>query len=278
MRPYPSLPSFEDAASTLLDGGHLWLQEYVPGPILGVKMDDSGMLTFSVDGSEFADPPPSLVRTVEHVRKRFDRDRFRSGVSSVDDFVFYGIATRNEGREYEWSDVAPFLGLDIWSFGEGRYVSPDVTERVFSTIGLDPVPAFRKEVPSQQFHPASFDVPTSHWGNDPAAGLIVRNKRGSIAVYGYDPPKADPGPVEDLDATVKPFVSRNLDRVLEELGADVRAIDDDVLADRLFEIVARVGFYRLASSLEREPTAVRQSVGSVARSLVRTRLADGDAP
>ncbi|MFB6081641.1 MAG: hypothetical protein ABEJ67_02350 [Halanaeroarchaeum sp.] len=277
MRSYRTFAPLADAGTAVLEDGHLWLQEFVPGPVLGVSMDDSGLLTFGVGGEEFATPPPSLARAVAHVRRRFDRDRLRDGVDDVTDFVFFGIAARNEGRAYEWADVAPFLGIDIWSETEGRYAAPDVSERVFSTIGLDPLPAFRKEVPTDHFDPDGYVVPSSHWDDRPAAGVVVRNKAGPIAIHGYDSPTRDPVDDDDLESCVKGLVSPNLDRVLTELGADPRTVDVDVLAERLFAVVARVGYHRLAPQLERNPDRVRDAVGSAVRSLVRTRVTDGES-
>jgi len=271
MRPYPPIPSLEDGASDVLDGGHLWLREYVPGPVVGIRVTEAGMLEFVTRSGPIDDPPPSLAHAVHHVRRSFDRDRLREGVEDVTEFVFYGIATRNEGREYEWADMAPFLGLDIWADRKERFVAPDVSERVFQTIGLDPVPAFRKEVPARQFSPDTYDVPTSHWHDTPAAGVLVHNKRGDVAMLGYDPADLTPPPEKDVESIVQSAVHRYADRMLDEMGADVTTVDVDVFADRLWSVVARVCYVHLQRVLETDPDAVRSTVGSVVRSLVRAR-------
>jgi len=274
MRPYRTLSPLEDAPAGFLDGGNLWLQEFVTGPVLAVTMDESGLLSFSEGGRPLDEPPPSMTRAVEHVRRSFDRDRFRRGVEDVTDFVFYGIATRNEGREYEWGDVAPFLGLDIWTESRERYVAPDVTERVFETINLDHVPAYAKEVPTNEFSPAGYERPVSHWNDGPAAGVIVRNKGRGVALFGYDGP-ADPVGEVDLDAAVRPPVSQHLDRILVELGANAVTVDPDLLADRMYAVTARVAYTSLQSALTKRPEAVRDAVEKAVRSILRTR-ATGD--
>lgn len=270
MRPYPPIPPLETVEDDVLDGGHLWLREYVPGPVMAITVTEAGMLEFATGSGPIDDPPPSLTHAVEHVRRSFDRDRLRAGVEDVTEFVFYGIATRNEGREYEWVDMAPFLGIDIWADRKDRFVPPDVAERVFQTIGLDPLPAFRKEVPARQFAPDAFEIPTSHWHDRPAAGVLVHNKRGDVALHGYETVDPSP-PAEDVESIVQSAVSRYADRMLDDMGADVATVDVDVFADRLWSVVTRVSYVHLRSALESDPEAVRSTVGSAVRSLVRTR-------
>ncbi|MFB6125122.1 MAG: hypothetical protein ABEJ59_04100 [Halanaeroarchaeum sp.] len=275
MRPYRSLPTLADAPE-VLDGGHLWLQEYVPGPVLAVAVEESGLLRFGIDGREIEPPPPSLERSVEHLRRTFDRDRFREGVDDVTEFVFYGTVTRNEGHPYEWSDLAPFLGLDIWSAEEDRYVAPDVAERVFAAVGVDPLPAFRKELPVSQFDPERYTVPESHWDDRQAAGVVVRNKSGGMGLLRTATFSPATDPPDELETVVLPLVSQHIDRILVELGTDVCAVDVDVLTDRIRAVVARVAYADLAPLLESRPEAFQETVGDAVRSIVRMRVSDGE--
>lgn len=277
MRPYRSLDSVANAPD-VLDGGHLWLQEFVPGPVLAVAVEESGLLRFGLEGRRIDAPPPSLERAVEHLRRTFDRDRFREGVDDVTEFVFYGTATRNEGRTYEWSDLAPFLGLDIWSAAEDRYVAPDVAERVFAAVGIDPLPAFRKELPASQFDPERYDVPESHWDDRQAAGVVVRNKSGGIGVVRTESVSPAAEPPADLESVVLPLVSQHIDRILVELGTDACAVDVDVLTDRIRAVVARVAYADLAPLLESRPDAFRETVDDAVRAIVRMRVSDGERP
>lgn len=277
MRPYRSLPPLAEAPD-VLDGGHLWLQEYVPGPVLAVAVEESGLLRFGLEGRVIETPPPSLERSIEHLRRTFDRDRFRAGVDDVTEFVFYGTATRNEGRTYEWSDLAPFLGIDIWSAAEDRYVAPDVAERVFAAVGIDPLPAFRKELPASQFDPERYTVPESHWDDRQAAGVVVRNKSGAIGLVRTEQVSPTTDPPEDLETVVLPLVSQHIDRILVELGTDVCAVDVDVLTDRIRAVIARVAYADLAPVLESRPAAFRETVADAVRSIVQMRVSDADRP
>lgn len=275
MRPHPPLPRIEDEEA-VLESGHLWLLEYVTGPVIGFSMDESGLLTFASEGAVFDTTPPSLRRAVGHVRDRLDRDGLRAGVEDVSQFVFYGIATRFEGVEYDWNALSPFVGLDIWAESEGRFVSPDVSERVFDAIGLSPIPAFEKELPAREFDPTRREMPNSHWRDGTAAGIIVRNKAGGQAVLRSRSETKTTEPVTtDIAAIVDDAVSRNLRTELERLSATVHTVDVDVVADRLVDRIARVDFAVLREILEEDPDRYRRLVGSSVRREIRALRASG---
>lgn len=264
MRRYPPLRSVEEAPD-VLEGGHLWLLEYVTGPVLGFSMDDSGLLTFGLDGEPFESTPPSLRQSVNHVRDSIDRDSLRAGVEDVSDFVFYGIATRYEGIDYDWTALSPFLGIDIWAGSEGRFVSPDVSERVFDAIGLSPVPAFRKEVPTREFDPQRVDFPHSHWRDGQAAGIIVRNKAGGRAVLENPSTDSMSPSSEDASSTIDEAVDRTLRTELGRLNGTVHTIDVGIIEERVFERIARTRYTDLQDRLEADEADIRRIVGSTVR-------------
>lgn len=268
MRRYPPLETVADSTG-VLDGGHLWLQEYVPGPVVGFSMDHSGMLTFGIDGVPLETVPPSLRCAVDHVRKRIDRDRLRSGVDDVSEFVFFGIATRNEGVEYDWDALPPFLGLDIWAAGADRFVAADVCERVFDSIGLSPVPSFRKEVPTHSFDPGSYEMPNSHWRDGPAVGVVVRNKSGGRALLVDPSLESTSDPRETVEAGIEVGVTHGLRSVVGHLDGTMQSLDADVVADTLFQRIARVEFETVRPALETDPEDLRAKVGEVVRREMR---------
>lgn len=264
MRRYPSLPSIEEAPA-VLDGGHLWLLEYVTGPVLGFSMDESGLMTFGIDGEAFETIPPSIRQSVNHVRDRIDRDSLRAGVDDVSNFVFYGIATRYEGIDYDWDALSPFLGIDIWAGSEDRFVSPDVSERVFDAIGLSPVPAFRKELPAREFDPRRVEFPSSHWRDGPAAGFVVRNKAGGRAVLENPSITLAPATVDDAATTIGEAVDRTFRSELGRLNGTVHTIDVGVIEERVFERIARTKYADLRDRLETDTEDIRRIVGSSVR-------------
>lgn len=270
MRPYPPLESIEKTTD-VLDGGHLWLQEFVTGPVLGFSMDESGMLTFGMDGDPLDSVPPSLLRSVDHVRERIDRDRLRNGVDDVSEFVFYGIATRYEGVDYDWNALPAFLGLDIWAAPESRFVAADVSERVFDSIGLSHVPAFRKEVPTREFDPDSYEPPESHWRDGSAVGVIVRNKGGGRALIVDSSVGSATVSRLDLETAVGEGVSHRLRSVVGHLNGTVKSLDVDAITERLFQRIAREEFEAIRPQLETDPDTVRSSIGSAVRREMRDK-------
>ena len=275
MHPTPSLNPV-NSTPEVLDGGHLWLQEYPTGKIVGFEMDETGLITFGADGAEFETVPPSLRRAVRQVRASIDRDKLRDGVDDITQFVFFGIATRYEGFNYDWGAVPPFVGLDIWAKSEERYVAPDVAERVFDQIGLTPVAAFEKEVPAAHFDPASYEIPTSHWRDGVAAGVIVRNKRGGTALRENTIAIREIDSVEDETVAIETVVTCAFSTVLTSFDATVDTVDVETLSDRLFERVAREAYDDIADQLDRRPAAVRDEVDSAVRSVLREERAVGD--
>lgn len=275
MHPYPSLNSVQSTPE-VLDGGHLWLQEYPTGKIVGFEMDETGLVTFGADGTEFETVPPSLRRAVEHVRSSIDRDRLRNGVDDVTQFVFFGIGTRYEGYDYDWQAIPPFVGLDIWAASEERFVAPDVAERVFDKIGLTPVPAFEKEVPAAHFDPTSFEIPTSHWRDGTAAGVIVRNKSNGAALHERATSMGETDTAVDETVAIETVVTCAFSSALTALDATVETVDVETLSDRLFDRVAREAYDDIADKLDRRPAAVRDEVRSAVRSVLREERSVAD--
>lgn len=270
MRQYPPFRTPEEPGQ-VLDSGHLWVLEYVTGPILGFSMDESGLVSFSLGGEELTDVPPSVKRAVTHVRDRIDREGLRDGVEDVANIVFYGIATRNEGINYDWDALEPFLGIDIWVDHEDRFVTPDVNERVFDAIGLSPVPAFEKELPADHFDVSAYDHPDSHWRDGGAVGVIVRNKSGGKVLVENDAVDLAPSTERADDEIVRERVAETFRRELQRLNGTVNSVDTAVLEARIFDRLTRVCYAELADRLERDPDSVRDIVAAEVRAAVQER-------
>lgn len=181
MHPFPPLPPADETPAPF-ESGHLWIQELVVGAPLRFRLEQSGRITFADRERRFEDdPPPSLRATVGHVRERLDREALLAVADDPSAAVFYGVATRNEGVGYDWDRLPPFLGTDIYSTEREGFLPPDVVERSFERVGLDPVNAVEKEVQAAYFDPDEYDLPDSAWYDGPAAGVVIRNKTGDRA-------------------------------------------------------------------------------------------------
>lgn len=266
MRRFTPLPDLDDpnAPDGVLEG-HLWLLELIDGTGLRFSMDESGLLRFGGPEATFADldaVPLALRPAVRHVRSRFDRAALREAVADPPAVTFLGVATRRRGTGYDWDRIPPFLGTDVWlevdggtdaEPADGAFRPPDAAAAIFEGIGLDPVNAVAREVNARDFDPDGYVVPASAWRDGPAAGVVVRNKRGGrgkIARGGGDDDGShadggdsagagtgDPADPDDLAAT---HAGRErFERIVAALERRGEPATVDALADRTVEAVAR---------------------------------------
>jgi hypothetical protein len=185
MKQYPSIPRVEDAPEGLFESGHLWLLEKIDGVQLRFQLQDSGVIRFGDRDRVYDDPdaiPAPLEHAVRHVRERLDRDALERAVDDPESIVFFGEASTHRTIEYDWERLPPFLGFDVWSAESESFRPPGVVQAIFDQLGLEPVNAIEKERNTRDFDPESFAIPQSAWYDGPAAGVVIRNKRGGRAM------------------------------------------------------------------------------------------------
>lgn len=185
MQPVPPLPALSDS-DDILDGGHLWIQEYVSGSPLRFQVQESGLVRFAGDVRTFGnDVPPHHAQAAREVQRRLDTDALRAAVGDVERVVFVGVSTHQRAIDYDWERLPAFLGTDVWRAGgadsDGTFLPPDRVEQVYERLGLEPVNTFQKEVRAVDFRPDRYEFPESAWYDGPAAGVVLRNKRGASA-------------------------------------------------------------------------------------------------
>jgi hypothetical protein len=266
----PATPLVVDAPDVL--EGHLWVQELVVGGPLRFQVDDRGMV-FGGPERVFDrwDEPLPYAAAVRHVREEFDAARFRDLVDDPADYTFFGVSTHAAGVTYDWDRLPPFLGTDVWSDDNG-FLPPDRVEHAFDNLGLDPVNTVQKELPSRDFDPDRYEVPESAWYDGPAAGVVVRNKRGGRTK------RANPGVsqerVEPVDADAAALaeqhaITARITAVADDLESEGREVRVDALVDRIVETVGRELGARLADS-DVDESELRSAVAErVARELGR---------
>ncbi|WP_418284954.1 hypothetical protein [Halorubrum sp. DTA46] len=273
MREFPPLPNVADfdAPEDLLSG-HLWVVELVDGTGLRFRMDESGLLRFGGPERTYetvADVPLALRPAVRSVRDRFDRETLRASVEDPSDVVFFGVATRYRGVDYDWERLPPFLGTDIWRSGAseksdgefGAFRPPDATAAIFEGVGLDPVTVVEREVNARDFDPEDYEMPPSTWRDGSVAGVVVRNKRGGRGRLVADGAsggrqstdgladetvagRADTDAGSSASASVTAVAARHanddrLGRAAASIERGGVAATVDALADRTVELVAR---------------------------------------
>lgn len=274
MKQFPDVPPIDEAPDGLLEG-HLWILERIDGAPLRFQLQASGLLRFG-DGTRTTDDPAELPdpyrHAVDHVRERLDREALRNAVEEVTDVVFFGWATQRHAIDYDWERLPSFLGTDVWSADAGAYRPPDAVAGIFDRLGLASVNAFQRELPARDFDPDAYELPDSAWDDGPAAGAIVRNKRGGRARL--DGPAATADPSIEPDATAAQLAEQfgtdrrfeRLARELDDRGAPVTA---DAMTERAADAAARElrpQLYGDAASVD--PATFRTELGALTRAFL----------
>jgi hypothetical protein len=210
MEPFPETPPLSAAPEGLLEG-HLWLLEAVDGLPLRFQLQSTGLLRFGDRTHTYDDPdelPAAYRAAVRHVRASLDREALRAAVDDVEAVDFFGVATVRRAVPYDIDRIPPFLASDVWTAETGRFRPPDATAGIFERLGLTPVSAIERELPARDFSPDDYAAPPSAWYDGPAAGVVVRNKRGQRArlstLEAVDSPSAASTPTDSRPAESTP--------------------------------------------------------------------------
>ena len=260
----PPTPSLADAPAALLDGGHLWLHEYVTGSPFRFQLQPSGLLAFGDDGREFGpdDVPLPYAHAVRHVRECFDREAFRASVDDVTSVTFVGVAVDGSGVAYDWARTPSFLGTEVYDADREASLPPDSVQAIYDGLGLAPVNALAKEVRSVDFDPGDYTFPASNWREGPVAGVLLADKTGHRAVLRNAAVATPDGPettATNPAALVERHVTdRWLDGVVGRLDVTGDGLGFDLLFERAVEALARehVRAFR-DGSVDTDESAVR---------------------
>lgn len=303
MKQFPATPNAAGAPDELFASGHLWLLEHVAGAPLRFQVRDSGLLRFGDRDRVYDDPeelPESYRQAVRHVREHLDRDALRRAVDDVADVAFFGVATARRGIDYDWEHTPPFLGYDVWSAEREAFRPPDAAAAIFERLGLTPANAVERELPARDFDPDSYAIPESAWYDGPAAGVLVRNKRGGRALLRDDVSADDVGEDDEAAITTEAAIDTEatadgsnasdapaealaaqfatptrFERIASDLDDRGQPVTAETLAERVLEAVARETRprrYGEDGTIDR--AAVRAAVATAARQFLDDRPDD----
>ncbi|WP_267639239.1 RNA ligase family protein [Haloarchaeobius amylolyticus] len=277
MHQYPPIPDAADAPAELFEQGHLWLTEQLDGAHLRFTTQETGVLAFGDRTRVWTEGeiPEQYRHAVRHVRETVDRDALQEAVDSAGDLVVFGAAMHRRTIDYDWDRVPSFVGFDVWAADRDAFLPPDLAEKVVEGIGLASVNTFDREVPAKHFQPESYEVPDSEWYDGPAAGVVVKNKRGLRASIASDRLDATAGP-EPVDTSPEAFTERVVSeglvrRVVRDLtdragGSPPKA---ETVHQHVLDRVFRAEYGRLThheSSVD--PASVRSAVAGRVQTLL----------
>jgi hypothetical protein len=247
----PTTPELGDAPDTLLESGHLWIQELLDGAPFRFRLRSDGVIESGDENRRFreGEVPRPYEHAVRHLREHLDREALRSAVDDVESVTFFGVAMHRQAIDYEWYRTPSVLGIDVFDAERGRYLSPDAVERVYDRLSLDSVNTFEKELRAVDFDRETATIPDSAWYDGPAAGVLIRDKTGNRAVL-RNPDidlEADPEPFQgDAEAAAERYgTDRRFQRARTELEADGYAVSVDTLFERVIESILREAHDRL---------------------------------
>lgn len=271
MQTAPDTPPLEDAPESLCETGHLWLLEAIDGAPFRFQVEDSGLIRFGDDTRVFHPEgiPLQYHHAVRHVRERLDRGALRAAVEEVEDVVFFGTATYQHAIDYDWERMPSFLGTDVWLADDERYLTFDAVEGIFERLGLQAVNAFERERRARDFDSDTYTIPDSAWYDGPAAGVVVRNKRGERGEIHHPSigttPSAKPVDVTAEELAVELATDERFGRITIELEASGQSVTVEALTKRVFEDILREEHRRLVVESGVDLEDVRSAVAARTR-------------
>ena len=249
MKQFPETPPLSDASLS----GHLWIQEHVTGLRIRFRVAPSGMLTFGAPKEVFdADGVPlPYRRATAHVREDLELSALRSATDEPESVTFFGVATLHEGIEYEWSELPPFVGVDVWSDERDAYLPPDGAARAYEAVGLPSLPAVEKEADADYTDLdgyAAGEMPTSAYRDGPAAGVLVRDKSdGRGVAWREEVVETDTEGTEETpeDLAERYATEERIDRTAETLVGRGEEPTVEAVLERLLVDVVRKNYTNL---------------------------------
>jgi hypothetical protein len=249
VKQFPETPPLSDASLS----GHLWIQEHVTGLRIRFRVAPSGMLTFGAPREVFdADGVPlPYRRATAHVREALELSALRSATDEPESVTFFGVATLHEGIEYEWSELPPFVGVDVWSDERDAYLPPDGAARAYEAVGLPSLPAVEKEADADYTDLdgyAAGEMPTSAYRDGPAAGVLVRDKSdGRGVAWREEVVETDTEGTEETpeDLAERYATEERIDRTAETLVGRGEEPTVEAVLERLLVDVVRKNYTNL---------------------------------
>lgn len=252
MKRFPETPALGNGGEFT---GHLWIQELPTGGRFRFQVAASGLVTFGTAARTFESVeavPLPYRRAAEAVSACLDREALQSATDDPGQVTFFGLATRNEGVDYDWAALPAFVGVDIWSGVKDRVVPPDTATHVFDQLGLAILPAVEKEVPAAHTtldrYGDDAGFPPSAWRDGAAAGVLVRDKTGGRARgwrSGVTERDSCPERGTPTDLAARYATDERIGRTVTELRESGQSPTIDAIRDRLVANLVREAYATL---------------------------------
>jgi len=251
VKPFPETASLDDTDDL---SGHLWIQELPTGGQFRFQVAASGLLTFGTPDETFTGVEAvahSYRRAAETISKQLDRSALQTAIEQPETVTFFGCATRNEGIDYDWDTLPPFVGIDVWSPNKESVLPPDAATTVFNRLGLPTLPPVKKEAPAAYTDLSRYETaaefPSSAWRTGKAAALLIRDKAAGRAKAQRSGTESPPDPATDPPAELAAqfATDERIEQTIDTLTEHEQPPTVDAIRDRLIADVAREAYAHL---------------------------------
>jgi hypothetical protein len=276
---FPETPACGDSPSLT---GHLWIQELPTGGDLCFQLTESGALTFGTarqTARSITALPAPYRRGAHLVREQIDRAALQAAAADPTEITFFGATPRYEGIDYDWQAVPAFLGIDVWTATQERYLSPDAATSVFRRLDLPTLPAIAKEQPVAHTDLSKFtgeaDPPGSAWGEGSVAGVLLRDKTGTRCEAWIDSrveASGDPESTTAEEVACEYVTEGRISRTITRLEGAGEAPTVGTARDRIVADVAREHYADLYH--DDDPVVSMDTFGSLVAERVQRVLAE----
>jgi hypothetical protein len=202
MKKYPSI-NYPSSAPGLFADGKVYVQEKIDGANGRFTLEENINDKYSIDEREIVfgsrnmafknmkDEPNRFLECIEYVRENVDIDVLRKYDSRYNGIILYGeymvSHTIREGYNWDrWQDK--FVGFDIWSINQGKFLNPEDSARIFEEINLHfssiicSYSTEKWENGQTKFHNEKGEwldgdnwCPKSNFGDGQAEGIVLKN-------------------------------------------------------------------------------------------------------
>jgi len=130
----------------------------------------------------------NFKRCIEHIRSNLET----KDLSLYEGFIFYGECMISHTMQYDWENIPPFLGFDIYNNKLEKFIEFDAVLIMYKQLGLDMVPIIEVKPAKDIKQLTDDDVPDSKYyapsaKDKKAEGIVLKNyKRQVMAKYVRD--------------------------------------------------------------------------------------------
>ncbi len=284
MKKYPKIKRLGSSGTEgITDAGTLFIEEKLDGNNFRFKRYGDQLMFGSrrVVFKEHGDPlPPEEVggqfqKVSKYLSEKINTNDIKELEKDYGELVFFGENMIKMHLEYDWDNIPQFLGFDIWSVEDEKWLHPEKYREVFSKLGLYTVPLLEK-VPVDEFD-SDYEVPQSTYRDGKAEGIVIKNpfqsKYAKIKTEKFkELEKTNPSKNKDLSNDVDEMVHKYAPRMRIQKKIDVLTKEQD--KDLEMELMEDLPMMVVDDIFEEEYKDIVRSSYSINFKSFRSKVAD----